>query len=70
MKYFSSLKLPYPDAALLTGPMVYQNVGFLLKHALIRIVSRLRHPHWQLAPVRTAVWHPMPLRYANVNLVW
>ena len=54
--------------------MVYRNVGFLqLKHALI-IISRLLHPHWQLAPVHTTVWHLMPRRYANVkakvNLVW
>ena len=37
--------------------MVYRNVGFLLKHALI-IMSRLRPPHhWKLPPVPYRLWH-------------
>ena len=37
--------------------MVYRNVDFLLKHALI-IMSRSRpHHHWKLAPVPYSLWH-------------
>ena len=37
--------------------MVYRNVEFLLKHALV-IMSRLRlHHHWKLAPVLYSLWH-------------